>query len=127
MMSAMARRWEGSMRAPCRATWSWEKRRQTSARSTMAASASEAVHDPVEDSPAVGPSRLGQVGVVGGGGDAAMAEQNLHHPDIDPLLEQAGGIAVAEHVRGDTVADPGLGGRGPARGPNHVGVHPPRA
>lgn len=56
-----------------------------------------------------------------------MAEQDLHHPDIDPLLEQAGGVAVAEHVRGDAVADPGLGGRGPERGRNHVGVDRPRA
>jgi hypothetical protein len=51
-----------------------------------------------------------------------MAEQDLRHPDVDPLLEQAGGVAVAERVRGDALADPGLGGRGPERGRNHVGV-----
>src|SRR5512134_1450803 len=101
MMSAMARRCEGSMRAPCRATWSCAKRRQTSARSTMAASASEVAHDPIENLPDAGPDGLAQMGVVGGRGDVAMAEQDLHHADVDALLEQAGGVAVAERVRGD--------------------------
>lgn len=39
------------------------------------------------------------MGIAGGGPDAGMAEQHLHDADVDPVLQQPGGIAVAEHMR----------------------------
>jgi len=50
-----------------------------------------------------------------------MAEQDLHHSDVDPLLEQPGGVAVAERVRGDMARDSRSGGCGPKGRGDHVG------
>ena len=36
-----------------------------------------------------------------------MPEQALDHPDVDPLLQQVGGEAVAQRVHGDRLVEPG--------------------
>ncbi len=44
---------------------------------------------------------VGQMGVAGGGEDGVMAEELLYLDQIDAGLDQVGGIAVAQAVRGD--------------------------
>ena len=61
--------------------------------------ASEAGHHPVEDAPERDAGGLGQVGVDGGGCDVGVAEQDLHDPGIDAVLEEPRRIAMAQCVR----------------------------
>ena len=43
----------------------------------------------------------GEVGVAGGGEDGMVAEDLLDFQQIDALLDQVRGVAVAQAVRGD--------------------------
>ena len=56
-------------------------------------------HQLIDNVSELGPDRLGQMGIDQGGGDAAVAEQDLDRAQIDALFEQPGGVAVAQHVR----------------------------
>ena len=58
--------------------------------------ASEAAHQSVENATKRDAGRLGQVGIDGGGGDVGVAEQDLHDPGIDAMLEQPRRIAMAQ-------------------------------
>ena len=57
---------------------------------------SEAGHDLVQQVTKGGARRFGQVGIAGGGADIGVAEQHLHDTNIDAMLQQPGGIAMAE-------------------------------
>lgn len=59
---------------------------------------SEAGHDLVQQVTKGGARRFGQVGIAGGGADVGVAEQHLHDADIDAMLQQPGGIAMAERM-----------------------------
>ena len=48
----------------------------------------------------------GEVGVAGGGEDRMVAEDLLYFEQIDALLDQVRGIAVAQAVRGDLFFKP---------------------
>jgi len=63
----------------------------------------QAAHQGIEQVAQAGPGRLGQVGVDRRGCDVLMTEQNLDDAGIDAVLQQPGGIAVAQ----------GMGGRPP--------------
>jgi hypothetical protein len=39
------------------------------------------------------------VGVDGGGGNIGMPQQQLHHAQVGPVVEQVGGKGVAQRVR----------------------------
>jgi hypothetical protein len=58
------------------------------------AAVSEADHQCVEHPSQRHAGRLGQVGVDGGRRDVGVAEQDLHDPRIDAMLEQPGRIAM---------------------------------
>src|SRR5271165_3439704 len=45
------------------------------------------------------PGRRGQVGVNGGGGDAGVAEQDLHDAGVDAVLDQPCRVGMAQGVR----------------------------
>ena len=51
---------------------------------------------------------VGQVGVANGGENRVMAEVFLDLDQIDTGLDQVGGIAVAQAVRGDVFFKPQL-------------------
>src|SRR5919205_195119 len=54
------------------------------------------------------PDRLGgDAGIEGGGVELGVAEQDLDDPDVDVLLQQVRGEAVAQGVRGDPLPDAG--------------------
>jgi len=74
--------------------------------------ASEAGHQSIEQTMQRRPGRRGQVGVDGGGGDAGVAEQDLHDADIDAVLDQPGCVTVAQAMRGDPALDAGRGSSG---------------
>ena len=65
----------------------------------------------------VGDELRGDGGVVGGGVDALMAEQDLDDADIGAVFQQVGGEAVAQGVDGDVFADAGPVGRPYGRPP----------
>ena len=48
----------------------------------------------------------GQVGVAGGGENAVVAQDLLHFQQVDPGLDQMGGIAVAKAVGRDLFFSP---------------------
>lgn len=48
----------------------------------------------------------GEVGVAGGGENRVMAEDLLHFKQIDALLDQVRGVAVAQAVRRDLFFKP---------------------
>ena len=53
----------------------------------------------------------GDAGIKGGGVELGVSEQDLDHADVDVLLQQMRGEAVAQRVRRDPLPDPGgLGG-----------------
>ena len=54
----------------------------------------------------------GDAGVERGRLQLGVAEQHLDHADVDVLLEQMGGEAVAQRVRRDPLGDPGRLRRG---------------
>ena len=57
-----------------------------------------------------------------------MAEQLLHHPDVGAVVEHVGRARVAQHVRGQPVAEPGAVARGAHDQPAPWRVsRPPRA
>ena len=56
----------------------------------------QAAHQGIEQVAQAGPGRLGQVGVDRRGRDVLMTEQNLDDAGIDAVLQQPGGIAVAQ-------------------------------
>ena len=58
------------------------------------------------------PGRRGQVGVDGGGGDAGVAEQDLHDTDVDTVLDQPCRVGVAQAMRGYPALDTGRGNGG---------------
>ena len=60
------------------------------------AGALQAAHQGIEQVAQAGPGRLGQVGVDRRGRDVLMTEQNLDDAGIDAVLQQPGGIAVAQ-------------------------------
>ena len=51
---------------------------------------------------------VGQVGIADGGENGMMAEEFLHLDQVDAGLDQVGGIAVAQTVRGDLFFRPQL-------------------
>ena len=61
----------------------------------------KAVHQRVDQSAGVLPGVGGQVGVTGGGENGTVAEDLLHLQEIDPGLDQMGGITVAKTVGAD--------------------------
>ena len=75
-------------------------------------------HQLIDNVSELGPDRLGQMGIDQGGGDAAVAEQDLDRAQIDALFEQPGGVAVAQHVRRHPAADAGARGGGQRAGQN---------
>ena len=46
-------------------------------------------HEPIEQTVQRRPSRRGEVGIDGGGGDAGVTEQDLHDADVDAILDQS--------------------------------------
>jgi hypothetical protein len=79
-------------------------------------------HDPIEQTVQRRPSRRGEVGVDGGGGDAGVAEQDLHDADVDAVLDQPRRVAMAQGVRRDVALDACHGGSGGERPPQHASV-----
>src|SRR5665213_1618461 len=67
--------------------------------------ASEAGHQPIEQTMQRRSGRRGEMSVDGGGGDAGMAEQALHDADVDAVLDQPGGVGVAQGVRRNVAPD----------------------
>src|SRR5918992_3025912 len=49
----------------------------------------------------------GDAGVERGGVELGVTQQDLDYPDVDVLLQQVGGEAVAERVRRHPLVDPG--------------------
>ena len=66
----------------------------------------------------------GDVGVDLGGGDVGVAEEQLHHPQVGPVVEQVGGEGVAQDV-GRQPGRVDAGGQGMAldQGPEHLAGH----
>ena len=52
----------------------------------------------------------GHMGVDLGGGQVAMAQQHLHHPQVRPVVEQMGGKGVTQGMGGQGLANPSLQG-----------------
>ena len=50
---------------------------------------------------------VGDLGVMCGGLQLLVPEQHLDDPDIDLLLQQMGGEAMAQRVKGNRFVDPG--------------------
>ena len=52
----------------------------------------------------------GDVSIYLGGGKITMAEQQLHHAKVRPVVEQVGGESVPQRVRRDLTANARCGG-----------------
>ena len=74
--------------------------------------ASEAGHQPIEQIMQRRPGWRGEMGVDRRGGDAGMAEQDLHDADVDAVLDQSGCVGMAQAVRGHVRSDAGRNNRG---------------
>jgi hypothetical protein len=66
----------------------------------------EAIHQAVDPLQRVMLGLVGEVSVAGGGQNRVMAEEFLDLDQIDAGLDQMGGIAVAQTVRGDLFFSP---------------------
>ena len=74
--------------------------------------ASEAGHEPIEKTVQRRPGGRGEVGVDGGGGDAGVAEQDLHDAGIDAVLDQSCRVTMSERMRRHPLPDACYGGSG---------------
>jgi hypothetical protein len=74
--------------------------------------ASEAGHQPIEQTVQRHPGGRGEMGVDGGGGDAGVAEQDLNDTDVDAVLDQPGRVGVSQAMRGYPALDAGRGDSG---------------
>ena len=60
--------------------------------------ASEAGHQPIEQSVERCPGGCGEMGIDRGGCDAGVAEQDLHETDVDAVLDQSCGGGMPKRV-----------------------------
>ena len=67
--------------------------------------ASEAGHQPIEQTVQRRPGGRGQVSIDGSRRDAGVTEQDLHDAGVDAVLDQSRGIAVAKAVWGHSALD----------------------
>ena len=72
----------------------------------MAPGDGEAIHQGVDALDGLMLGLVGQVGISNRGENGVMAEKLLHFDQIDPGLDQVGGIAVAKAVGGDVFFRP---------------------
>jgi len=87
--------------------------------------ASEAGHQPIEQSVERYSGRCGEVRIDRGGRDVRVAEQDLHDPDVDAVLDQPCRVRMPQGMRGYAVANARRVSRGGEGVRQHVSVERP--